>query len=208
MIIEACAVGPFVMNAYLVGSEASGDAVLIDAGDEIDRLLALAKKKKLSIKAILSTHGHIDHVAGAAECRRKTGARHWLHRLDVPWLENLGQQAAMFGLAAPEPGVVDEHPEEGKLLSVSDLSFKVLHVPGHTQGHVAYVLGDQAWVGDCLFAGSIGRTDLPGGDTEQLLTSIRTKLLPLGDEVVAWPGHGPRTTMGRERRTNPFVGEE
>lgn len=207
MIIEVLAGGPFAMNVYLVGSEGTGDAVLIDPGYESERLLARAQEKGLKVGAVLCTHGHIDHVAEAAACRRATGAPLCLHRDDRFLIDELAAHAALFGLPRPAPPTIDRFLADGETVTVGDLSFRVLHVPGHTPGHVAFVVGGRAWVGDCLFRDSIGRTDLPGGDAGTLLASIRDRLLPLGDEVVAYPGHGPETTMGYERRNNPFLNE-
>jgi glyoxylase-like metal-dependent hydrolase (beta-lactamase superfamily II) len=197
------------MNAWLAGCDRTGQAVLIDPGDEITRVLALAEPGGFRVTRIVLTHGHIDHAAGAAEAARRTGAPVQIHAGDLPWLEGLPAQAAMFGLplaAAPE---ISHQHVHGERFRVGEHEATVLHVPGHTPGSCAlhFAEAGELFAGDTLFAGSVGRTDLPGGDGAALVRSIRQVLFMLGDETRVRCGHGPSTTLGDERRDNPFVGE-
>jgi hydroxyacylglutathione hydrolase len=210
LIVRRAVVGPFAMNAWLAGCDRTGEAVLIDPGDEIPRVLALASPEKLRITRIVLTHGHIDHAAGASEALAATGAPVQIHAADQPLLDGLARQAALFGLPPARPPVVSHHHVHGEKLRVGEHEATVLHLPGHTPGGCAlhFAADRHLFVGDTLFAGSIGRTDLPGGDDRAILRSIREVLFPLGDEVAVHCGHGPDTTLGRERRENPFVGEQ
>jgi glyoxylase-like metal-dependent hydrolase (beta-lactamase superfamily II) len=204
-------VGPFAENSYLVACPRTREALILDPGGELERLLPLAAKGGFTVRRIFLTHGHVDHVAGAAEARRLTGAPVQIHAGDRDWLAALPRQMDMFGLegdrAVPE---VDRWHEDGEALSLGDLSGRILHLPGHSAGSCAlwFEGAGAVFVGDTLFSGSVGRTDLPGGDFRALRRSIVEKLFPLGDEVVFHPGHGPAGTLGEERRTNPFVGED
>lgn len=205
MIIHTRPVGAFQMNCYLVADEATREGVVIDPGDEIPLLLDLIRREGLKIQAILLTHGHVDHVMHAQDLKAALGIPLCAHPADQDLLQAAPQQALMFGLTPGPVPVVDQELQEGVAFQAGPLTFRVLHVPGHSPGGVALVIGDCAFVGDTLFAGSVGRTDLPGGDFRQLARSIRGKLYTLPEQTVLYPGHGPATTVGEERRSNPFV---
>ncbi len=208
LIVRGVVVGPFAMNAWLAACSETGDAVLIDPGAELPRVLALRQPEGFAVKRILLTHGHVDHAAGAAEAREATGAPVSIHEGDVPWLAMLPRQAAMFGLEEARPLTPDATLADGEVVTVGRQSATVLHTPGHCPGSVSLWFEEAGVVftGDTLFQGSVGRTDLPGGDFEQLARSITGKLFTLGDAVKFLPGHGPGGTIGEERRHNPFVG--
>ncbi len=197
--------GPFAENGYLVADPESREAVIVDPGEEAALFLARLKSEGWAPRAIWITHGHIDHVAGVAEIRAETGVPVLLHPADRPLYDNAPHQAMMFGLRMDAPPPPDRDLTDDLTLNVGGCAFQVIHVPGHSPGHVAFVADGVCLSGDVLFAGSIGRTDLPGGDTETLMTSIRDRMFGLPDDTVVWPGHGPATTIGEEKRTNPFV---
>ena len=207
MIIEHEVVEPFAENAWLVADEASRQAVLIDPGGNVPQLLERARAAGLQIQAIWLTHAHLDHVSGVAEAVELTGVEVWLHPADRPLYDATQQQGAMFGLTVRLPPPPDHDLVPGEPLRLGGLDVEVIHVPGHSPGHVAFWVPAAGTVisGDCLFAGSIGRTDLPGGSYAELMRSIRERLLPLGDDTRVVTGHGPNTTIGRERLTNPFL---
>ncbi len=210
LIVRGVAVGPFAMNAYLAACSETGEAVLIDPGAEIPRVLRLRQPEGFAVKRILLTHGHVDHAAGAAEAREATGAPVAIHPGDRPWLELLPRQAAMFGFTEARPLVPDAALADGETVAVGKQAATVIHTPGHCQGAVSLWFEEAGVVftGDTLFQGSVGRTDLPGGDFEQLAESILKRLFPLGDDVRFLPGHGPGGTLGDERLHNPFVGTQ
>lgn len=205
MIIEMAEVGVFAENCYVVGCEDTREGVVIDPGDEIDRILTNIEAHDLTIKYILLTHGHIDHVKEVVSLNRKLDVPVLMHKADQFLLDGLPQQAAAFGLSHSGIPAIDQHIDEGDRISFGNHEFSVLFTPGHSPGSVSFVEGAVVFSGDVLFAGSIGRTDLPGGNYNILLESIRTKLLPLDDDIVIYPGHGPATSVGRERRSNPFL---
>jgi hydroxyacylglutathione hydrolase len=197
--------GAFAENAYILADRDAGAAVLIDPGEEAELFLRRLATERLTLAAVWLTHAHVDHILGVGRVLQAHAVPLHLHPADRFLYDRLPEQAAAFGLAAPPPPSPDHALADGQRLTVGGLTLEVLHVPGHTPGHVAFVGHGLALVGDVLFAGSIGRTDLPGGDTGTLLASIRERLLPLPDETIVYPGHGPGTTIGQERRTNPFV---
>jgi hydroxyacylglutathione hydrolase len=206
VIVETLTVGPVQTNCYLVGCEQTRQAALIDPGWDAALLLQAAKMLGLTIDLILITHAHFDHIGAVADVAEATGARVALHPLDLTWL-HLNGGAGAFGFeirSVPTPAIELAH---GRQIEVGTLSFETRHVPGHTQGHVAFVEARQhaVFVGDVLFQGGIGRTDLPGGDYETLINSIRAELLTLPDNTKVYAGHGPPTTIGIERETNPFL---
>ncbi|MFQ5895105.1 MAG: MBL fold metallo-hydrolase [Nitrospinota bacterium] len=203
MIVECVTVGLFQMNAYVVGCEKTREGALIDVGAEVDRILAAASRHGLRLTKIINTHGHLDHVEGVQEAKERLGVPFYLHRGDLPHLRSLAEKARSFGLPAPWTPEVDGFLEEGDAVSVGELTFRVLCTPGHSEGGVTFYREGAAFVGDALFAGAVGRTDLPGSSPTQLLCSIREKLLALPPETVAYPG--PQTTIGREAETNPFL---
>jgi hydroxyacylglutathione hydrolase len=230
MILEHRAVEPFFKNGFVVGCEETREGVIIDPGDEVEQLLRDAARHGLAIKAILLTHAHLDHVTGVAAAKKALGVPIWLHRDDNFLYEQVVQQGQMFGLrVAPQPPVDHFYDLSTELkaggagqLRFGRYSVRVLHTPGHCPGGVCLAVsrlrGDAAsagpaegdekatlFVGDTLFAGSIGRTDLPGGDTQTLLRSIREVLFAFPDDTVVWSGHGEPTTIGREKRSNPFL---
>jgi glyoxylase-like metal-dependent hydrolase (beta-lactamase superfamily II) len=209
MILHCEVVEPFAENSWLIGCPETGRGALVDPGGHVPELLAAAAENDVEISDIWLTHAHIDHVTGVAEAVDRTGAPVWLHPGDRPLYDNVVRQGAMFGLDVAPPPPPDRELFEGQLLQLGALRAEVRFVPGHSPGHVAFWLADQRVVlaGDCLFAGSIGRTDLPGGSYDTLMRSIREQLLSLDDEVQVLPGHGPATTIGRERRSNPFLAE-
>jgi glyoxylase-like metal-dependent hydrolase (beta-lactamase superfamily II) len=210
MILEVRAQPPFLKNGFVLGCERSNDAVIIDPGDEVEELIALVAARNLAVRQILLTHAHIDHVTGVAAAKKAFGVPIHLHRDDDCLYAAVEQQAAIFGLQATQPPPVDRY-YDGTPITFGDYEVQVHHTPGHCPGGVCLQVGKRGetgrdlFVGDTLFAGSIGRTDLPGGDYETLMRAITGVLLPLGDEAVVHPGHGPGTTIGRERTTNPFV---
>lgn len=199
--------GPLENNSFVLRCPATGELAVVDAGFDPAALVATARRLGGAVRWVLATHAHYDHVAGAREVQQALGGTFRLHPADRPLLAALGQQGAMFGFphADPPDEVVDL--ADGERVPLGGELLTVLHTPGHSPGHVSFHSGDDLWSGDVLFAGSVGRTDLPGGSFDQLERAIRTRLWPLGDAVRVHTGHGPATTIGRERRTNPFVGE-
>jgi glyoxylase-like metal-dependent hydrolase (beta-lactamase superfamily II) len=203
-------VTPFQQNCSLVWCENTGKGALIDPGGEVERLLDAVDRQGVSLDMILLTHGHIDHVGGAAALSGLKGIPIMgPHQEDVFLFDGLPTQARMFGFPSAEPFLPDRWLMDGDRVEVGDVSLDVLHCPGHTPGHVVFFhRGDRlAFVGDVLFQGSIGRTDFPRGSNQALIQAIREKLFPLGDDVRFVPGHGPMSTFGQERRSNPFVGD-
>ena len=211
MIIEMQAAGPFVQNGFIVGCEATREAAIIDPGDGVDGLLAFAARERLQIRHILLTHAHLDHVTGVASAKRATGAPVYLHRDDLFLYERVVEQGASFGLRIEPQPPIDVYYSPGQAIGFGRLEARPHHTPGHCLGGVCLAIsaaGQPAkdlFVGDTLFAGSIGRTDLPGGDYNTLIASIRNVLFAFGDEATVYSGHGPTTTVGRERATNPFL---
>jgi hydroxyacylglutathione hydrolase len=198
-------VGPLQANAYLAICEDTGACAMIDPGAEAGRLLEAAEGAGCRIESILLTHAHLDHVGGVAAAKRETSAPVFLHPLDVGIYTAAPAQGRSFGLQIEEPPAVDMELEDGQILEIGGQTLEVRHTPGHSPGHVCFVGDGFAFVGDCVFAGSIGRTDLPGGDYRTLIDSINEKLLTLPDETILYSGHGPATTVGTERSNNPFL---
>jgi hydroxyacylglutathione hydrolase len=207
MIHEVLPVGMLQCNCSILGDEVSGEAIVVDPGDDIPRITAVLQKHHLAVKQILITHAHIDHIAGAARLKALTGAPILYNPRDLPLVKMMDMQAGWLGIATPEVHPPDDTLEDGRVIAITGLSGSILHTPGHTQGSVCLHLPAQNLLlaGDTLFAGSVGRTDLPGGDGPTLIRSIHEKLLPLPDTTIVIPGHGPRTTIGEEREHNPFL---
>jgi glyoxylase-like metal-dependent hydrolase (beta-lactamase superfamily II) len=211
MRIASAAAPPFYKNGYLVSCEASREAVLIDPGDEVDELIDEARAARLVVKAILLTHAHLDHVTGVGRAKAAFGVPVWLHRADKFLYDATVEQGRMFGLALEQPPPVDEFYRRGSPLSFGNYVVDVLETPGHCPGGVCLAIGRdgsperELFVGDTLFAGSVGRTDLPGGNAEVLLRSIHDVLLAFPDDTPVHSGHGPDTTIGAERKMNPFL---
>jgi glyoxylase-like metal-dependent hydrolase (beta-lactamase superfamily II) len=210
MILETRAVAPFYKNGFVVGCQRTRTGVLIDPGDEVDQLLAAVADRGLDIRHILLTHAHVDHITGVAAAKDALNVPVYLHRDDLFLYEGAVGQGAMFGLKVsrqPDPDVF----YDGSKIEFGDYEVRVHHTPGHCPGGVCLELAGprlaepHLFVGDTLFAGSIGRTDLPGGDYARLMRSITEVLFPLGDLAIVHPGHGPDTTIARERASNPFV---
>jgi len=209
MILETLTVGMFQCNCIIVGDETTKDAIVIDPGDEVDRILGVLSKHQFKCRWIVHTHTHIDHAGGTAALQKATGGRVALHEKDVFLYDNLGMQASLFGMPAPDRCTIDEFLRDGQSVSWGNLEAQILHTPGHTPGSLCLHLPDNKkphlFSGDTLFMGSIGRTDLWGGDFDQEMGSIKNKLLKFPDETIVLPGHGPATTIGQERRSNPFI---
>lgn len=207
MILETFPVGPLQCNCTILGDEAAGEAIVIDPGEEVGRIQRRLQELGLKLKQILITHGHIDHVGGALKLKQLTGAPILMNEADLEQLALMDKQAAWLGVAAPETAPPDESLTDGSSVGLEHYQAKVLYTPGHTQGSVCLHFAplDLLIAGDTLFAGSIGRTDLPGGNTGQILDSIHARLLPLPDATRVIPGHGPVTTIAVERRGNPFL---
>jgi hydroxyacylglutathione hydrolase len=212
VILERRAVEPFFKNGFVIGCEDTREGIVIDPGDEVDQLLDAVERHHLTISNILLTHAHLDHVTGVAKAKRALGVPVWLHPDDNFLYERVVQQGQMFGIRVePQPPIDHFYEGEGPL-RFGRYEVRVLHTPGHCPGGVCLAVTKEAkdakvtlFVGDTLFAGSIGRTDLPGGDMDVLLRSIRTVLFAFPDDTVVWSGHGDETTIGREKRTNPFL---
>ena len=209
MIIEVRAVAPFYKNGFVVACGRTREAVVVDPGDEVDQLLGAVRDLDVEVQAILLTHAHVDHITGVAAAKEAFDVPVYLHRDDQFLYDMAVQQGAMFGFKVRQPPPVDTY-YDSTAVSFGDYEARVHHTPGHCPGGVCLEVGKAGegrhlFVGDTLFAGSIGRTDLPGGDYGVLMRSITGVLFPLGDDAIVHPGHGPDTTIGRERATNPFV---
>jgi len=207
MIHEIIPVGPLQCNCSVIGDESTREAMVIDPGDDINDVLARVRKHGLTVKQIVITHAHIDHVGGAMKLRQITGAPILLNQNDYALLKMLDAQAAWVGMASPGKVEIDQALGEGDKVRAGILEATVLHTPGHTEGSVClYFPAQQKLIaGDTLFAGSIGRTDLPGGSLEKIMSSLHQRVLALPDETIVVPGHGPLTTIGEERESNPFL---
>jgi hydroxyacylglutathione hydrolase len=205
MQLSRLVVGPLQVNCYVVYDEKSKDAMVIDPGDDGQEILGLVKSKGLKVKYIVNTHAHFDHVGANKLLKDSTGAELLIHEADSGLLGGTANQARMFGMTAASSPKADRYVKHGDVLTIGDASFTVLHTPGHSAGGISLAGDGVVFTGDALFAGSIGRTDLMGGDLMTLITSIRTNLLALPDETVVLSGHGPQSTIGEERRENPFL---
>jgi glyoxylase-like metal-dependent hydrolase (beta-lactamase superfamily II) len=208
MIHEILPVGLLACNCSMVGDEATGEAVVIDPGDDIERVQEILARHGLRARYIVATHAHIDHVAGIEKLQRASGAAVLLHEGDLPLYQNLAMQAAWLGVRPPGTVEVDQFLREGDALRWGSLQLEVLHTPGHSPGSLSlHLTGEHGRIfsGDTLFQGSIGRTDLWGGSFDQILCSIQNTLLRLPDDTPVFPGHGPATTIGEEREYNPFL---
>ncbi len=207
LLVETIVNGPFVENCYLLADAASKQALLVDPGDEDERILEAVRALELEVKEIVCTHAHIDHAGAVAPLQRLLGAPFALHREERPWLERMPSQAAVFGLDPREVPTVDRELAPGETIALGGLEAKVLFTPGHSAGGccLSFAREQVVFVGDTLFQGSIGRTDLPGGSLKALLRSIREELFSLPDATVVYSGHGLATTIGEEKRTNPFL---
>lgn len=207
MIHEILPVGMLQCNCSIFGDETSRQAIVVDPGDEIDQILAILEKHALRVKAIVITHAHIDHIGGAAKLKALTGAPVYMNQNDQELYDQLDMQAGWLGMRPPERTPIDANASDGDSLTLGGADFQVLHTPGHTQGSISlWIPAENKLVaGDTLFRDSIGRTDLPGGDGRQILRSIHHKLMPLPETAIVIPGHGPNTTIGREKEFNPFL---
>jgi glyoxylase-like metal-dependent hydrolase (beta-lactamase superfamily II) len=211
ILVETQAVGPFFKNGFVVACDETREAVLIDPGDEVTALLQFAERGKLAIQGILLTHAHVDHITGVAAAKRALGVPVYLHRDDLFLYDRAVEFGGMFGLQVEPQPPIDEFYTSDQVIKFGNYEVRPHHTPGHCPGGVCLQVGKPGeagkdlFVGDTLFAGSIGRTDLPGGDYSTLISSIRDVLFSFGDDARVYPGHGPETTIGKERRTNPFL---
>jgi hydroxyacylglutathione hydrolase len=207
MIHKVFPVGPLQCNCSIVGDEQTHEAMVIDPGDQIEDILKILKGENLKLKQIVVTHAHIDHVGGAMKLKAATGAPILMNQNDQALLKMLDMQAGWVGMKPPGQIQIDEAVDEGRVLKIGNIATSVIHTPGHTEGSICLYFPDQKTLvaGDTLFAGSIGRTDLPGGSFDKIMRSLHNQLMALPDETQVVPGHGPVTTIGEERETNPFL---
>jgi glyoxylase-like metal-dependent hydrolase (beta-lactamase superfamily II) len=207
VIHEVIPVGPLQCNCSIFGDETTHEAIVIDPGDQIDDILAILKKHSLKVTDIIITHAHLDHIGGAAKLKAATGAPVHMNANDQPLYDDADRYAAFLGMQTPERTAIDVNARDGDVVKLAGAAFQIMHTPGHTQGSISVWIPveNKLIAGDTLFRDSIGRTDLPGGNTHQILQSIHDKLLPLPDDATVVAGHGPSTTIGRERERNPFL---
>jgi glyoxylase-like metal-dependent hydrolase (beta-lactamase superfamily II) len=192
-------------NCFIVGCENTKTAVVIDPGDEADKILMALAESQLTVKYIINTHGHFDHVGANKKMKGVTGAEILIHAADADMLEQISIASRAFGMSVEDSPPADRTIAEGDKITFGDITLNVIHTPGHSLGGISLSTDGVVFVGDSLFYGSIGRTDFPGGDYNTLISSIKNKLFPLGDDVVVYTGHGPSTTIGQEKRMNPFL---
>jgi hydroxyacylglutathione hydrolase len=207
LIIKELTVGPLMANCFICGCSNTKEAAVIDPGGDAENILRVLADDNLKVKYIINTHGHFDHVSANGKLKDATSADILIHALDAPMLESLSSNAAFFGISVENSPPCDQTLEEGDTVTFGDITLNVIHTPGHTPGGISLYADGIVFVGDTLFAGSIGRTDFPGGDFNTLISSIKTKLFRMDDEVKVLSGHGPETSIGREKRYNPFVGQ-
>ena len=207
MIHEIFPVGPLQCNCSVIGDDQTKEAIVIDPGDDIEEVMAIVQRHSLTVKQIVITHAHIDHIGGAAKLKRLTGAPVLLNQNDHTLLKMLGIQATWIGMRPPEKVTIDGNLSAGDKIRTGSLTAEVMHTPGHTEGSICLYFAPEKKLiaGDTLFAGSIGRTDLPGGSYKKIMQSLHGPVLALPDETIVIPGHGPLTTIGEERETNPFL---
>ncbi len=205
MILDTLPTGPLEVNCYIIGCEETREAAVIDPGGDVDRILQLLRKHRLNAVKIINTHGHFDHIGGNRALLEATGAELIIHQDDRLLLDQAGTHAANFGLRADPSPAPTRELIGGETLQLGKLSLQVIHTPGHSPGGICLYVEDILIVGDTLFAGSIGRTDLPGGDHQLLINGIKEKLLSLPEATRVYPGHGPMTTIGQEKLYNPFL---
>jgi hydroxyacylglutathione hydrolase len=207
MIHKIFPVGPLQCNCSIIGDEQTHEAMVIDPGDQIEGILEILRQEKLTLKQIVITHAHIDHVGGAMKLKAATGAPILMNQNDYALLKMLDMQAAWVGMKPPGDVHVDETVSQGRVLKIGEISSNVIHTPGHTEGSICLYFPEEKKLiaGDTLFAGSIGRTDLPGGSMDKIMRSLHTQVMALPDETEVVPGHGPITTIGEERESNPFL---
>ncbi|HEY3309565.1 MAG TPA: MBL fold metallo-hydrolase [Desulfuromonadaceae bacterium] len=206
MIFEIVVVGPLEVNCFILGCKETGEGIVVDAGGDADKILTVVQNHDLTIKQVISTHGHFDHIGANRSLIERFSASYRIHEADVHMLERAADVARAYGMRGDNSPPPDAFLEDGMEIALGKVRIKVLHTPGHTQGGCCLYMEDEKKIitGDTLFADSIGRTDLPGGSHQQLLDSIRTKLFTLPADVVAYPGHGPQTTIGHEKANNPY----
>lgn len=204
IIFETLAVGPLAVNCFIIGSKKDNKAIVIDAGGDHEEILKLLKKHNLTLQFLINTHAHFDHVGGVRPLQNLTGAKFLLHREDIPLLNHLNEQTAAFGLPAIGIPTVDKPLVDNDEIFIGAEKLRVIHTPGHSPGSVCFLIDNAVFVGDTLFADSIGRTDLYGGSYTKLINSIKTRLFTLEDQVLVYPGHGTFTTIGEEKQHNPF----
>lgn len=205
MIMTSLPTGPLEVNCYLVGCEDTRKAAVIDPGGNVSSILELLQQHDLTLAMVINTHGHFDHIGANQSLLEKTGCELLIHKDDAPLLQRAAEHAALFGLTTSRSPAPTRLLKDGDVIELGNLSFKVIHTPGHSPGGICLHVDDCLFVGDTLFSGSIGRTDLPGGNHQQLISNIKNKLLCLADETKVFPGHGPATTIGQEKRHNPFL---
>lgn len=207
MLLSTVVVTEFMTNCFIVGDDATKEAIVIDPGGEAGRIVQEIKNLGVEVKAVVNTHAHVDHIGALKEIKNTFNAEIMLHNLELPILQTASRMGRLFGVSIEEPPEPDRFLADGDQVSCGNITLTVIETPGHSPGGISLVTSDgqYCFAGDTLFAGSIGRTDLPGGDYHTLIQSIKTRLIPLGDDVKVLPGHGPATTMGNERRYNPFL---
>lgn len=209
LIVRGMVVGVFQENCWVIGNRRTGEAICIDPGDQAEDILAMARDMGVKIKLIANSHAHVDHILGVGDIKNETGARFLMHRDEAAIAAQAAKSALMFtGREVPDPPLPDYHPEDGDVVEVEGVKLTVIHTPGHTPGSLSYYSEGMLFSGDTLFAGSIGRTDLPGGDYDQEMASIIDKLLILPDETIVLPGHMQETRIDAEKQMNPFVRQE
>ena len=207
LLVHQLSVGPLQVNCFVVACQRTREAMVIDPGEDGPRILQLAESNGYQVKKIVNTHGHFDHIGANQPVKEATGAVLMMHEADLPLLQNARNHAQAYGLTVSPSPDPDKFLNEGDVFSVGEQSFSIFHVPGHSPGSICLLSDGHLFVGDVLFAGSVGRTDLPGGDFDALIEGVREKLFRLPADTIVHPGHGPDTTIGREKQTNLFVGD-